>query len=179
MSTGRVFSRDCGKFRTGAPIRGVAMATFSLTPTGWSDNESVWGRIWRGEIGFDFDDGQFLLEVQPDDGCESRVLLSRNRRIIKEPVMAPRKNIRRQNESSTATLTPPPVTPAATATSKFIEARPGQGLASPVPTKQQIRERAYQIYLARNGRPGDPTTDWLQAERELTSESLSARESRA
>jgi len=38
-------------------------------------------------------------------------------------------------------------------------------------TEEQIRERAYQIYLARNGAPGDPTADWYQAERELRGES--------
>jgi len=34
-------------------------------------------------------------------------------------------------------------------------------------TDQMIRERAFQIYLARNGGPGDPASDWAQAEREL------------
>jgi hypothetical protein len=38
-------------------------------------------------------------------------------------------------------------------------------------TEQQIRERAYQIYLARNGGPGEPAADWSQAERELRAES--------
>jgi len=33
--------------------------------------------------------------------------------------------------------------------------------------EEQIRFRAYQIYLARNGRPGRALEDWLQAEREL------------
>lgn len=146
------------------------MSAFSLTPTGWSDNESVWGRIWRGEVGFDFDDGQFILEIQPDR-YKTHTILKRNRRITKEVVMAPRKNIRREGESSTATLTPPPpqTTPAAVP-SKFIEARPVADIALAPPTRQQIRERAYQIYLARNGAPGDPTADWLQAERELIEE---------
>lgn len=35
------------------------------------------------------------------------------------------------------------------------------------PTEEQIRERAYEIYLARNGKPGSDLEDWLQAEREL------------
>jgi len=39
----------------------------------------------------------------------------------------------------------------------------------PPPTRQQIRERAYQIYLAR-GNQGDPVSDWLRAERELIAE---------
>jgi hypothetical protein len=35
------------------------------------------------------------------------------------------------------------------------------------PTFEQIRDRAYEIYLARGATPGDPTADWLQAEHEL------------
>jgi hypothetical protein len=31
----------------------------------------------------------------------------------------------------------------------------------------EIERRAYEIYLSRNGTPGDPVADWLQAEREL------------
>ena len=34
-------------------------------------------------------------------------------------------------------------------------------------TEDQIRARAYEIYLERNGEPGDPVEDWLQAEAEL------------
>lgn len=37
----------------------------------------------------------------------------------------------------------------------------------PRPTQEQIRKRAHEIFLARNGKPGDPVADWLQAEREL------------
>ena len=42
------------------------------------------------------------------------------------------------------------------------------GLAGP--TQDDVRQRAYEIYLARNDRPGDPVADWLQAERELRSQ---------
>jgi len=35
------------------------------------------------------------------------------------------------------------------------------------PTPEQIRRRAYEIYMARRGAPGNPEADWLQAEREL------------
>ena len=31
----------------------------------------------------------------------------------------------------------------------------------------EIERRAYEIYLSRNGAPGDPVADWVQAEREL------------
>ncbi len=35
------------------------------------------------------------------------------------------------------------------------------------PTEEDIRLRAYEIYLRRGCAPGDPAADWLQAEREL------------
>lgn len=35
-----------------------------------------------------------------------------------------------------------------------------------VPTEEQIRQRAYEIYLSR-GSEGDEISDWLMAEREL------------
>ena len=34
-------------------------------------------------------------------------------------------------------------------------------------TTEQIRQRAYDIYVSRAGAPGDEAQDWLQAEREL------------
>ena len=38
------------------------------------------------------------------------------------------------------------------------------------PGDEQIRARAYDIYLRRNGHPGDPAADWFSAERELINE---------
>lgn len=38
------------------------------------------------------------------------------------------------------------------------------------PTRDQIERRAYDIWLRRAGGDGNPTVDWLQAERELLSE---------
>jgi Protein of unknown function (DUF2934) len=35
--------------------------------------------------------------------------------------------------------------------------------------EQEIRARAYEIYLQRGEQPGDEVEDWLQAERELSS----------
>ncbi|HRX84184.1 MAG TPA: DUF2934 domain-containing protein [Phycisphaerae bacterium] len=35
------------------------------------------------------------------------------------------------------------------------------------PTEDEIRQRAFEISLTRNGAPGDPMADWLQAEQEL------------
>lgn len=34
-------------------------------------------------------------------------------------------------------------------------------------SEEQIRARAYEIYLAREGGPGDELSDWLKAEAEL------------
>lgn len=34
---------------------------------------------------------------------------------------------------------------------------------------EEIRIRAYEIYIARDGQPGDELSDWLQAEREIES----------
>lgn len=50
---------------------------------------------------------------------------------------------------------------------KLVVTRNYDALAAPTITKQAIRERAYQIYLARNGAPGDSESDWLAAEAEL------------
>ncbi|HUI52095.1 MAG TPA: DUF2934 domain-containing protein [Terriglobales bacterium] len=35
------------------------------------------------------------------------------------------------------------------------------------PTREQIAQRAYEIYLERGATPGDPMQDWLRAEQEL------------
>lgn len=43
------------------------------------------------------------------------------------------------------------------------EARPGPRAA----TEADVRERAYQLFLARGAEPGRELEDWLQAEREL------------
>jgi hypothetical protein len=44
--------------------------------------------------------------------------------------------------------------------------------SAPAPTAtpvsvDRIRHRAFEIFMARQGRPGDPLADWLQAEREV------------
>ena len=38
------------------------------------------------------------------------------------------------------------------------------------PPEQEVRQRAYDIYLERAGAPGDPGKDWLEAERRLREE---------
>jgi hypothetical protein len=35
------------------------------------------------------------------------------------------------------------------------------------PTQEQIRQRAYEIYVARGAAPGSADADWRQAEQEL------------
>jgi hypothetical protein len=44
------------------------------------------------------------------------------------------------------------------------------------PSREEIRRRAHEIYLERDGRPGDELDDWLRAERELEKVSLFARD---
>ena len=46
------------------------------------------------------------------------------------------------------------------------------------PTAREIRDRAYYIYLERGGNDGDPSADWIRAERELRQELCSAQSSR-
>lgn len=38
---------------------------------------------------------------------------------------------------------------------------------APGPSEDEIRRRAYEIYIERGGRAGQDVGDWLQAEREL------------
>ena len=47
----------------------------------------------------------------------------------------------------------------------FSESQPQT--ASGAPTREEIELRAYQIYVERDGAPGQDVGDWLQAEREL------------
>lgn len=57
----------------------------------------------------------------------------------------------------------------ATGTKGALQKEAQQAIVTQEPTAEQIRERAYGIYLARNGGPGDELQDWLDAERELRS----------
>jgi hypothetical protein len=41
------------------------------------------------------------------------------------------------------------------------------GLKRPAMTEDDVRHRAYELYLKRGANPGDEVGDWLQAEREL------------
>ena len=42
---------------------------------------------------------------------------------------------------------------------------------SPLPTQEQIRLRAYEIYVARGGEDGQDLSGWIAAERELSGSS--------
>jgi hypothetical protein len=42
--------------------------------------------------------------------------------------------------------------------------------AKAAPTHEEIALRAYHLYLARNGAPGNPFEDWTRAEQELVEE---------
>jgi len=44
------------------------------------------------------------------------------------------------------------------------------------PTHDQIKHRAYQIYIERGARPGHELDDWLRAERELQRVALFTRD---
>ena len=43
------------------------------------------------------------------------------------------------------------------------------------PSHDEIAERAFQIYLGRNGAPGDPMQDWVRAEQELSAKPKAVR----
>ena len=45
--------------------------------------------------------------------------------------------------------------------------RPSLVISDPVPSQDQIRERAYQIYQSRGGQDGQAQQDWLVAEQQI------------
>lgn len=55
-------------------------------------------------------------------------------------------------------------------TPEFSAVAPLAEAARPLPTADDIRERAYHRYLARGGSQGNELDDWLEAERELRGE---------
>jgi hypothetical protein len=48
-----------------------------------------------------------------------------------------------------------------------LEAADAVELPNRGPTEDEIRQRAHEIYLSRDGAPGSAELDWLQAETEL------------
>jgi Protein of unknown function (DUF2934) len=59
--------------------------------------------------------------------------------------------------------------PAATKTQKVVPQEPITETPRREVTDEEIRQRAYEIYLNRGAAPGFELDDWLQAERELHS----------
>ena len=64
------------------------------------------------------------------------------------------------------------MTPVAKKTKKPAQAQSDRG--EPRPRDEQIRVRAYELYVARGGAPGHEIDDWLQAEREFQRRSAAA-----
>jgi Protein of unknown function (DUF2934) len=58
---------------------------------------------------------------------------------------------------------------------KSIKSHSDDTSANHAPSHEEIRRRAYAIYLERNGFGGNELDDWLQAEMELVSDVLLAR----
>jgi hypothetical protein len=101
----------------------------------------------------------------------------------KEPGKAPRTRKRKSTDtaaqSADAAVATDPVAegPAARTeapTAERVEARaeervvtstPVRDDASPEPSEEEIRRRAYELYLSRGGVDGDDVSDWLAAER--------------
>jgi len=48
-----------------------------------------------------------------------------------------------------------------------VQSRAEDTSANHTPSREEIRLRAYEIYLERGGLPGNELDDWLQAEAEL------------
>lgn len=59
--------------------------------------------------------------------------------------------------------------------SPVVKPANGNGQHGVSPTADQIRRRAFEIYLARNGLPGTPESDWRQAEQELRGKNTSLK----
>jgi len=57
-----------------------------------------------------------------------------------------------------------------------VEAADASEMAEIGPTEEEIRQRAHEIYLSRNGAPGNAEADWLQAENELRARNRAAAE---
>jgi hypothetical protein len=57
-----------------------------------------------------------------------------------------------------------------------IQSHAGDASANHAPRHEEIRRRAYEIYLERNGHAGDELDDWLRAERELQKLALFTRD---
>ncbi len=59
------------------------------------------------------------------------------------------------------------VTPINVAPPKPAARKPQTATVDSVNLEEEIRRRAYELFLQRNGAPGDPAADWVVAEREV------------
>jgi DUF2934 family protein len=57
-----------------------------------------------------------------------------------------------------------------------VQRQADEASARPTPSHEEIRRRAYEIYLERDGLPGNELDDWLRAERELQKVALFTRD---
>jgi hypothetical protein len=79
-----------------------------------------------------------------------------------------------QNPSNAVQPSQPTSQPTSTATPIATNPKagtPGANASDRQPSADHIRTRAYEISQARNGGPGNATSDWSQAEKELTTAS--------
>jgi hypothetical protein len=60
-------------------------------------------------------------------------------------------------------------------TSLPVEKKTTKSNTKAKPSHDEIAEKAFQIYLERNGAPGDPMQDWIRAEQELTAKPKTTR----
>ena len=83
-----------------------------------------------------------------------------------------RQNVMRTNESKATRKRPTAATRrtdrvSASATPRISARRTPREAPIAGPGDDEIRLRAYELYLERGGQHGDPGEDWLRAEREL------------
>lgn len=141
------------------------MSRLSITSSPY--RHATWRRSCC-EAGLDFDTAQFIVDL---DTVADEVVEAESFVDPPEFEMASKRSMRAAVASTIAERpirsSRPNGHPTTTALARLLEVQPLTEILALTPTVDQIRERAYLIYLNRAGRPGDPESDWLQAEREL------------
>lgn len=64
------------------------------------------------------------------------------------------------------------------AVKRFVGVKPASESISTVDGEnftRRVQEKAYWLYLQRNGKPGDPRADWIEAERLVRAEMKAGR----
>jgi len=80
---------------------------------------------------------------------------------------------------SEAATSSPAATPGDDRVTAAVRTNPAEAVFGRAePTKREVRDRAYFIYLARGGTNGDSVSDWVRAERELREELRSVARAR-